>query len=253
MKLASTINRYLKIAGVKLVRIEPTKHPYTNIFDPESRDPDGMTAEAKKLMNLLSYTKASSHTYNGALYESGYHTIVIDGKRFQGQRDPAQRLESVPFDFQGASVLDLGSNQGGMLFAVADKIRSGVGVDFDYKMVNVANRITRSKNLDNLNFYVFDLEKENLQVLRNLLSSRTVDIIFLLAVCMWISNWKQVIDFAASVSNNLLFESNGTADQQANQEHYLATKYQHVIKVRDTSPDNPADPRKLFLCENLPH
>lgn len=250
MKLASTINRYLKIAGVKVVRIEPTKQPYTNIFDLESHDPEGMTAEAKKLMNLLGYTKANSHTYNGALYESGYHTIVIDGKKVRGQRDPAQRLEGVPFDFQGASVLDLGSNQGGMLFAVAEKIRNGVGIDFDYKMVNVANRISRNKNLDNLNFYVFDLEKEDLQILRNFLSSRTVDIVFLLAVCMWISNWKRVIDFAVSVSNSLLFESNGTTDQQVDQERYLATKYQRVIKVRDTSPDNPADPRKLFLCEN---
>jgi len=248
--IASALNKCLRGIGIKVVRLHEPKPPYSNIFDLDSEEPSTLTLEAKKLLNLLAYTKTNAATYNGALYESGYHTIVIDGQRFNGQRDPGQRLEGVPFNFKEASILDLGSNEGGMLFSVADQIKNGVGVDFDYKLVNAANRIARSRNLQNISFYVFDLEKENLEVLRNLLPDRKVDIVFLLAVCMWIGNWRQVIDLASSLSDNLLFESNGSTLQQNDQEAYLRSKYCHIIKIRDSSPDNPADPRKLFLCQN---
>src|SRR5574337_1044888 len=71
-----------------------------------------------------------------------------------------------------------------MLFSIADRIRSGVGVDYDYKMINVANRIRSYKGTANLDYYVFDLEKENLELLRNFIQSQKVDIVFLLSVCM---------------------------------------------------------------------
>jgi hypothetical protein len=136
-----------------------------------------------------------------------------------------------------------------MLFSIADRIRTGIGVDVDHKMVNAANRIRACKRLDNLHFYVFDLEHENFQLLRNFLHDAKVDIVFLLSVCMWLPNWQDVIDAARSVSDNLLFESNGSDQQQREQEAYVRRTYASVMIVRDASTDDPKQTRRrLFLC-----
>ena len=249
MKTTNLLNRCLNRFGMKITHLVRPNEPYKNPFDLDSTHKDELTVDSKRLLNLLAYTKTNSSAYNAELYNSGYHTIEIDGKTFQGQRDPNQRLRDVPFSFDGVTVLDLGSNQGGMLLAVATQIKSAVGIDFDHKMVNVSNRICRQKNIQNINFYVFDLEKEDLQILRNFLTTERVDIVFLLSVCMWITNWQQVIDLSISLSDNLLFESNGSESQQAEQITYLQSRYSQLIKIRDSSSDD-ADQRKrkLFLC-----
>jgi len=98
--------------------------------------------ELAKISNLLEYTKASGQKYSARIYPAGYHTIKLFGKELKGQRDPKKRIEKTPFDFYDKTVLDIGSNQGAMLFELADKIKWGVGLDYDYRMVNVANRIS---------------------------------------------------------------------------------------------------------------
>lgn len=250
MNLSSFINKILSRFGAKLVRLK-RENPGRpgNTYSLDTRSDDGIDIEIKKILNLLAYTKNNTVTYNAKDYPSGYHTLKIDGHTFGGQRDPAQRLEGVPFDFDGATALDLGCNQGGMLLSIADHIKSGVGVDFDYKMVNAANRIRAHKRLVNLNYYVFDLEKENLELLKNFFCGKNVDIVFLLSVCMWIKNWESVIDFARSISNFLLFESNGSPEQQLEQEAYLRSGYAGVTLVREASTDDPGQQRRrLFLC-----
>lgn len=248
MKITSTINWFLRKFGVKIVHVEQRVERYSNVFDLDSLHPEDITIESRRLLNLLNYTKRNRSSYNGAVYESGYHTLVIDGREVKGQRDPLQRLAEVPFNFNGTTVLDIGSNQGGMLFALADKIKFGVGIDFDYKMVNVANRIALSQRLPNIRFYVFDLEQEDLGVMRNFMPSSRVDIVFLLAVCMWITTWREVIDLTCSISDALLFESNGSSLQQDEQAAYLRKKYREVVTIQENSTDDPTAPRKLFLC-----
>jgi SAM-dependent methyltransferase len=248
MKTTNLLNRCLSRFGLRLTHIIGPTEPYKNAFDLDSSQADDLSAESKRLLNLVAYTKTNSSSYNAELYNSGYHSIEIDGKKFKGQRDPDERLKDIPFNFAGTTVLDLGCNQGGMLRAVAKQIKNGVGIDYDSKMVNVSNRICRHKNFPNLDYYVFDLEREDLQILRNFLTTERVDIVFLLSVCMWITNWQRVIDLAISLSDKLLFESYG---QQADQEAYLRSKYRELITVRDSSPDDPGQQkRKLFLCKN---
>jgi SAM-dependent methyltransferase len=250
MSLASFVNAGLSRFGVKLARVTPeTGAPPGNPYPLDAGAPDGQDLEVHKILNLLSYAKNSATIYSAQAFESGYHSLTIDNHRFEGQRDPEQRLHGVPFDFTSASVLDLGCNQGGMLFSIADRIETGIGVDFDYKMVNAANRIRACKQLDNVHFYVFDLERENFQLLRNFLPGRRVDIVFLLSVCMWLPNWKDVIGAARSVSDNLLFESNGSEEQQREQEQHVRQTYANVVTVRDASTDDHKQKRRrLFLC-----
>jgi hypothetical protein len=68
---------------------------------------------------------------------------------------------------------------------------------------------------------------------------------------MWLKNWKSVIDAAKSFSPALLFESNGSDEQQHDQEEYLRGAYDNVLLLRHTSPDDPGQQRRrLFLCNN---
>lgn len=250
VKIASLVNRSLSHIGVKLVRLkqDPPARP-GNAYHLDDDPSNGTDVEVRKLLNLVAYTTTNDVTYNAKDFQGGYHTLRIAGHEFRGQRDPEQRLHGVPFSFDGASVLDLGCNQGGMLFSIADRIKFGVGVDYDYKMINTANWISAYLKASNLNFYVLDLERENLELLKNFIPGKRVDIVFLLSVCMWIKNWKEVISFVRSISTTLLFESNGSVEQQREQEAYLRTTYAAVTLVREASTDDPGQQeRRLFLC-----
>ncbi|WP_372369587.1 class I SAM-dependent methyltransferase [Candidatus Uabimicrobium sp. HlEnr_7] len=209
---------------------------------------DGLDIETRKVLNLLNYTKTSGVAYDGGLYDVGYHSFDFNNKKFKGQRDPKQRFEKVDIDFTGKTVLDIGCNQGGMLFAIADKIGHGVGIDFDSRMINTANRIKRYKSQDNLDFYVFDLAKENLEIINDFLVKK-VDVCLLLSICMWIPNWKAVVDFCFAVSDKMIFESNGKQEKQEEQKAYLETKYAQVTLLSNTSDDDAKQKkRKLYLC-----
>lgn len=251
-RLRTVINGALEPLGVRIERVAEQGASMKGITLLATDEPGLPEAEreTRRLRNVLTYTKTSGSPYNAQSCVSGYHSIEINGQLLAGQRNPKERLGVVPFDFAGKTVLDLGSNQGGMLFAVADRIRSGVGVDYDGRMVNAANRIKASRNSQNVHFYVFNLESEPLPFLGNLLQQQGVDIVFLLSVCMWIANWRQVIDHARSIAPTMLFESNGSEEQQREQEEYLRATYREVTKLQGESRDDPLQTaRKLFLCQ----
>lgn len=204
-----------------------------------------------KIMNLLNYTKKSSVSYSGGSFNSGYHSFEIDGCKFEGQRNPKMRLEGIPFSFENKSVLDIGCNQGGMLYELSNKIKYGVGIDYDSRMINVANKMKSHAKLNHLDYFVFNLEKENLAYITDFLPENKVDVVFLLSVCMWLDNWQEVIDFVPTISSKLVFESNGNTQQQSEQIDYLKKTYQHVQLIREQSDDDPSQKnRQLYYCSN---
>jgi hypothetical protein len=208
----------------------------------------------RQAANLLNYTKTNDVSYSASGYPAGYHSLILGEHALAGQRDPVARIAKVPYDFTGKSVLDLGANQGGMLFALADKIRWGVGVDYDPRMVNAANRIARLKSADNLAFYIADLSRRHeLEIVSDFMPEPQADICFLLSVCMWIRKWRDVIDFAAWASHDLLFESNGSDKQQAQQLDYLRRHYTNIQVLSETSDDDLGQKhRTMVLASNSP-
>jgi len=237
--------RGLRDAGRVLRGRGPRKYVFRRA-EPASQ---GAQRHAQQIVNLLNYAKASESTYSGENFPAGYHSLDIGGLKLEGQRNPRERLGLVPFDFAGKSVLDIGCNQGGMLFALADKISYGVGIDYDRRLINAANRIRLHAGLGKLGFYVFDLENEDLNLIRDFVPDEKVDIVLLLAVCMWIKNWRQVIDFAVEVSRQMLFESNGSVEQQTEQVDYLRVKYRDVQLLSGQSLDDRSQKsRCLYLC-----
>ncbi len=244
------LNTILRRFGIELSR---TYRPH-NSGNRFALSDDGESAydlDTRKILNLLTYAKISGSPYSAEPFESGYHSLRLGDHFLKGQRDPARRLDSVPFSFSGAAVLDIGCNQGGMLFQLADQIRYGIGIDYDSRMINAATRIRSLRSDTNLEFYSFDLERENLDIIDNFLPDDDLDIVLLLSVCMWIRNWRDVIRKSHSLADSLLFESNGTDKQQAEQMAFLSSTYATVTMLREHSPDDPNQKkRKLYLCRS---
>jgi Methyltransferase domain len=202
----------------------------------------------RQIQNILNFTKTSNSHYSAEQFPAAYHTINVNGRQVEGQRDPAKRLASMPIDFQDQTVLDLGCNQGGMLHQIRTLIKWGVGIDYDPRMINAANRIKSVNASENISFYILDLQSDPLDLISDFMPDQKADICFLLSVCMWLKNWRQVIDFAHSKSNSMLFETNGSPLQQEQQINYLRAKYSVVNMLSEISDDDPIQKfRKLFL------
>lgn len=237
-------NLWLKYTGYSLLEIA-----LLNNKSDISKNQD-IDENIKKVLTLVNYTKTSRTIYNAQNFESAYHSLQIKNQYFRGQREPYERLKNVKYDFKDKTVLDIGCNVGGMLHALSSKIKGGVGIDYNYKLINAANSIKAINNSYNLQFYTFNLEEENLDLIDNFILSDKVDICFLLAVCVWIRNWRDVITKASKIAPSLLFESNGTNQQQKEQLDYLKNNYRTLTLVNRYSFDDPRDKsRKLFLCE----
>lgn len=218
-------------------------------LDTQVEELDGLDIGTRKIINLLNYTKRSTSAYDGEGYDVGYHSFNINGKKLKGQRDPTQRFSNVKYDFTGKSVLDIGCNQGGMIHEISDQIKHGVGIDYDSRMINVANRIRAYRKSPNTDFFVFNLEDEPLDMIRDFLPEGKVDVVFLLSVCMWFKNWKDVVKFAFDISDAVLFESNGKVEQQNEQIAYLNELYSKVELLAATSEDDAGQKkRKLLIC-----
>lgn len=203
----------------------------------------------KRVLSSLNYAKTSGETYSGKHYESAYHSMTLKGKYFRGQRECEMRLKNLNYDFNNKIVLDIGCNAGGMLHAISKQIKLGVGIDYDFRLINAANMIKSLNEENNLSFFIFDLEKENLTMIRNFILNDKVDICFLLSVCMWIENWKEVIHYTSSIALDLLFETNGTFKQQTEQVSELNKCYEEVKIINEVSDDDPSQKnRQLYLC-----
>jgi len=226
-------------------------NPY--VFRRQEWPEDASDAEVRRvrILNLLGYTKTSGSSYSAEEYPAGYHEITIDGETFAGQRSPQARLQHLPLEFEGKTLLDIGCNQGGMVFALQDRLKWAVGLDFDYRMINACNLIRDEKRIGNCSFYVFDIDRDPHDLIGDLLPERRVDVVFLLAVCMWVDRWREIIRFAAGISNVMVFETNGTDAQQDEQIAFLRQTYRDVTLLAKTSDDDPKQKRRqLVIARN---
>lgn len=203
----------------------------------------------QRVKNLLKYTKKNNVSYNGRNYEFGYHSFTLNDEYIRGQREIDERFSKLKNTLKGKNILDIGSNQGGVLYYLSEVINYGIGIDYDHKMINVSNKIKFSSKKTNIEFYVFDLQKEKFEVIDNLISTNNIDVVLLLSVCMWIKNWKELIDYCYELSNEMIFETNGSNEQQNSQINYLNHKYQKVeIHSEFSDDDLKQKNRKLLIC-----
>lgn len=141
----------------------------------------------------------------------------------------------------------MGCNVGGILHKLAPIIRYGVGIDYNSDCINAANIIRDYNGTNNINFYRFDLNNQNLLNIKNFILSDKIDICFFLSMIKWIDRWIEVLEFLKSISNNLLIELNGS-DQDA-QEKIIKRIYPNISLIYNKSLDDPGQHnRRLLLC-----
>ncbi len=251
MKIKQTIKSIpvfgpLALSVYRIFVPEPT--PYT--FERSAWEADPQPTEdcgLSKIKNLLNYTKTSGSSYAARQFPAGYHTLRIHDKELKGQRDPLDRFKKLQIDFSGLRVLDIGCNQGGMLFAVADQIKWGVGMDFDYRMINCCTKLASLTGRSlKLQFYCFNIDRDPHDLIPDFLPNgeKTVDVIFLLAVCMWVKKWQELIDQCAKLTDSLVFESNGEPDVQTAQIEYVKRQFPDIRMIDEDSEGN----RKLLIA-----
>lgn len=242
--IRNKINKVIKRFGKNPYQAEISRLDLT-------KDEGPYPVSIKRVINLMNYSRGRGVSYSAAEFSTGYHTMTIDGFELQGQRKPLERFQNLPFSLKGKSVLDVGCNQGGMLYTYADEITYGVGIDFDSKMINVASKIRSIGQKTNLNYFIFDLEKEDLNYISDFLLDDKVDVVFLLSICKWIENWREVITYLATVADTMVFETNGTDEQQDEQIDFLRKTYKKCVVVNESSDDDLTQKnRKLLVCEN---
>lgn len=214
-----------------------------------------MDISIEKALRVINSTKTSSDgRYAGGEFESGYHTIMVKNQTFKGQRNNRERLNLVDYDFKGKIVLDIGCNVGGMLHELAEVIEHGVGIDFDPKCINAANFIAAINKTNNIKFYTFDLEKENIFNLWNFVPYYKIDVCFFLALSCWVKNWQDIIRLCSQISDNLLFETNAyPEDLKKETIDYLRHTYSEVKVLSFSSEDDEiTHGRVLLWCSNMP-
>ena len=202
-----------------------------------------------EVFRLIDKVRRSGEQYSGESCVTGYHSLVLNDKYFRGQRECAGRLAQVPFDFTQKVVVDLGCNVGGMLHPLSKRIRKGYGFDINQDCIGAAQSISVLNRSPNLDFFQFDLDRQPFSSLRKPLLGETIDICFLLSMCCWLKRWQTVVLESSRISENLLFESNGTEHQQEAQVELLGKCYRQVQLLSPNSWDDLCrSDRKLFLC-----
>ena len=202
-----------------------------------------------QITNLLNYTKTSGSSYSAKLFPAGYHTLRLGDEEIKGQRDPRERLKKLNIDFSGLRVIDIGCNQGGVLFAIASDLKWGVGLDFDYRLINCCTKLSESNQTkDKISFYCFNIDKDPHKLIRDFLPDQTakVDVIFLLAVCMWVEKWKELIEFCTNLTDCLVFESNGLPDVQDSQIAFLKQRFSNIRRIDQDTEGG----RRLLVARN---
>jgi len=162
------------------------------------------------LKTALKNTVADKHA-NGwhNRTEYGYHSFHIQTIDIEGQRNPVRRFEKIKpyYDFTGKTVLDLGCNTGGMLFHIPE-IKRGMGIDFDERCIQSCN-VWKDWLMftAHYSFHQMDL---NQFTTKTWLAEHKIqtDIIFLLSIGSWVSNWRQLYTSCFECAPYLLLETN---------------------------------------------
>lgn len=201
-------------------------------------------AQVKNMINYCKTTRSSDFDF-----DAGYHHVNIKRTEIIGRRNPKSRLDALGFDFKDKVVLDIGCNQGAMVFALAGTVKQAIGLDYEGKVINVCNVVKKLNGYRNVDFYLFDIDNDPHDNILDFIPESGVDVVFLLAVCKHVKKWRELIDFVAQLSPAVIFEANGSEDEKLEQATELKNRFKKCTEIYTTSPDDNTS-RTMWLAEN---
>ena len=165
----------------------------------------------EEIKQRLQQTTTINH-YNGWNNRTtyGYHSFDIGNIQLKGQRNPLQRINIMKqfIDFKNKTIIDFGCNTGGMIFHLPE-LKCAIGMDFDENCVQNCRFISsKLKYNTQYEFKVQDLNKFSLTRFLSEKNNMKIDIIFLLSLGSWVSNWKELYIDCLSNADLLVLETN---------------------------------------------
>lgn len=136
-------------------------------------------------------------------------------RRDQAQRDAARRLEQFGVrldDIRGKRVLDLGCNNGAILFQLSNYGPAcGLGIEYDPEKVDLARRIAEFAGIERLEFRIGDLD-----VLEARELGAPFDVVLCLAIEAHVQKPDHLYRLLADVTQGaLLFEANASTSPKS--------------------------------------
>jgi len=178
---------------------------------------------------------------------NGYHSFNIGNINLKGQRTPKIRIEQLRkyYDFRNKTVLDLGCNNGGMLFHLPE-IRRGVGVELDKRCINCANQL---KRLFQFTYELEFLEKD----LNNPLDIKErFDVAFLFSLGSWIKNWRGLYSHTLRLAETVFLETNNDEEGIEQIIYMKELGFKVSIIIENSKDDNTGNfKRKTYLLKRL--
>ncbi|WP_457942088.1 ATP-grasp fold amidoligase family protein [Vreelandella alkaliphila] len=143
------------------------------------------------------------------------------------QRDAKTRIDQfglMPCEWEGKRVLDLGCNNGAMLFHLTNYgIADGLGIEYDTDKVNVTQEINEFLGVDHLRFQQGDIDTLEAE------SIGTFDIVMALAIEAHVNNPERLFQLLGRVTERVLcFEGNSRCDIDATRKRLLACGFKQV-------------------------
>ncbi|CDX21477.1 hypothetical protein MPLDJ20_110387 [Mesorhizobium plurifarium] len=179
-----------------------------------------------------------------------YQSMDLGTVSLPGLRDTSRRLNLLPIEFEGKTVLDIGCSLGGFLFSLSRTLRWGVGIDIDWRSINVCQKLKSVQAVSNLDFYVHDIETQPLSLIEQFLPDPTVDIVFIMRI-MSGDSLSKVLEYAAGISRAIVFEPIYSHHAREIDLAKLRSLFSSV-KVIETDIFEPLDGRQhtIYLATN---
>lgn len=197
-------------------------------------------------------TRGRRHTCRAGRIYSSFNLPHFTVHRSEAQRDNSKRLQRFGLNAEtvkGRTVLDLGSNVGGVLFEI-QKCQPGecVGIEYDADKVEVARKIAAYNALHNVRFLRSNIDKLTPDEIGGVF-----DIVLCLAIEAHLKKKSRLFRLLAQVTSGLLcFEGNSSSDPNEITKSLKENGFKYVeflgFSDDDCIPDNNCRP--LFIAHS---
>jgi SAM-dependent methyltransferase len=214
---------------------------------------DALLADFRKELKSLLKTASTDfksgegrHTCRAQRIYSSFSLPNLEVLPEEAQRDSARRFEQFgigPMQIEGKSVLDLGSNVGGILFALQPFAPSHcLGIEYDAEKVASAQKVAAYNGLHNVEYRQGDID--HLQVGS---VGGPFDVVLCLAVEKHIQDQTRLFRFLGEVtSETLFFEGNSTTNPEQVRSNLSSAGFRRInllgMSDDDCIPDNNIRP-----------